>query len=207
MEESGDSEQVASIEKSLKRFIDMENELLIQREVLREMGRDLVGNKEIASLTEEYETQLQRKMQDYGSRSDVEKYHNHPKYQSFKTSVWEVNKNGPHPFAEPADENAELVLEAVTRKPICPITRQIFKIPMTAKECGHSFEKAAIEELFEQAEDKRAGEIECPQSGCRKLIRKANLKENKDLRRQAKHFANTQREQQEMKEDEMDVVE
>ncbi|KXS10900.1 hypothetical protein M427DRAFT_158718 [Gonapodya prolifera JEL478] len=199
LEEAGDSEQVAEIELSLKTLIDMENELLLQREVIQEMARDLNGSKELNDLATEFDTMLKRKEFDRTHKAD--KYTRHDSYRSFKTSVWEVHKKGPHPFAEPADDNADLVLEAVHRKPICPITRQPFKQPMTAKECGHSFEKSAILDLFEQQV-----EFECPQSGCPKILKKVNLFEDKDLRRQARLYIESQREQRELEEDSMDVV-
>lgn len=95
---------------------------------------------------------------------------------------------------EDADSDDDIAVSKATISTRCPLTLQEFKEPLTSTQCPHSFEKIAILQMVTQARPVpvHGGRVEkavqCPVSGCSKMLTKATLQVDRVLIRRIKRL-------------------
>uniref|UniRef100_A0A8C7E6Q1 E3 SUMO-protein ligase NSE2 n=1 Tax=Naja naja TaxID=35670 RepID=A0A8C7E6Q1_NAJNA len=84
------------------------------------------------------------------------------------------------PVLEQVDE--DLTMSLSQRKFICPITQEEMKKPVKSKICGHTYEEEAILEHIRRRQQHKK-KVNCPQVGCSREVRKADLVFDEVLKR------------------------
>ncbi|KAI5811586.1 zinc-finger of the MIZ type in Nse subunit-domain-containing protein [Peziza echinospora] len=114
------------------------------------------------------------------------------------------------------DSDSDIELQSTKTSDVCPLTLRPFQEPYTSTKCPHSFEKSAIFELINKAEDWRPVNAEgagmnvrnpnpngyercvrCPTPGCMLWLSSRNLKEDRIIVRRMR-MEKERRERQEM---------
>lgn len=96
------------------------------------------------------------------------------------------NRNG-----SDSDEDEDLVIENNRNKDInvgsitCPLTKAIFREPVKSKQCGHTFEKAAIQQYL-SAKERNQELCECPLPGCTNILNKDQMVRDVKMERTVK---------------------
>ncbi|KAJ9614418.1 hypothetical protein H2200_002554 [Cladophialophora chaetospira] len=88
-------------------------------------------------------------------------------------------------FTEPGedDEDSDIEISAQNTRIKCPLTLLPYKVPMTTKNCNHTFERTAIMTMLDSCTT-RPKKIKCPETGCNADINgEDDLYENHLLRR------------------------
>jgi hypothetical protein len=87
-------------------------------------------------------------------------------------------------FTEPGeDEGDDLEISAENTRIRCPLTLLPYKVPMTSRNCNHSYEKTAILELLLNCTT-QPKKVKCPETGCNADINgEEDLYENQLLKR------------------------
>ncbi|CAI6332219.1 unnamed protein product [Periconia digitata] len=163
----------------------------------------LDGSRPVLSgIGEIFEERLNRKKDEYTSRSLYDRYAENRAYADFKAMVHDAkygNEEAPPRetwFPEqglPAlgvtqrgadDEEDDIVVNKATVSTKCPVTFQKFREPLTSSKCPHTFEKYAIMEMIGRSKTKvgsagnRSGgekAVECPVPGCSQVSTDADL--------------------------------
>lgn len=97
--------------------------------------------------------------------------------------------------AEADDSDDDIAVSRATVSTKCPLTLQEFKNPLTSTKCPHSFESEAILQMIAQARPVpvNAGArpekaVQCPVSGCSKMLTKADLQTDNVLIRKIRRL-------------------
>lgn len=108
-----------------------------------------------------------------------------------------------------ADSDDDIAVSKATISTKCPLTLQEFKNPLTSTKCPHSFEKEAILQMISQAQARPVNggrpeeAVQCPVSGCSKLLTKGDLQVDNVLVRKIKRIQEAARlEEEDDEEDE-----
>lgn len=107
--------------------------------------------------------------------------------------------------ADDAESDDDIAVSKASVSTKCPLTLQEFKEPLTSTKCPHSFEKDAILGMIQQARpvQGQAKAVQCPVSGCSKMLTKADLQMDKVLVRKIRRLQEAARlEEEEESEDE-----
>ena len=71
--------------------------------------------------------------------------------------------------------------------PKCPLTRMDMLDPVMNKACRHNYSREGIRQFIG-----RKGEVECPSVGCNKMVSKASLTDNRELKVQIERLLKQQ---------------
>ncbi|KAG9315911.1 zinc-finger of the MIZ type in Nse subunit-domain-containing protein [Chiua virens] len=177
------SQALDEVDTIMKKLLDIEHEMQSHEESLNNLHQTLMRGEVVDHVLESYETEVQRRLEEYETKTTRQKYASSNTYVEFKQGIFEVQNPGetippigdlvPREDGDPSDDEDELEIGGVTQDYKCPITLVVFENPMTSQVCGHSYSRAAIQEFL-----KRAGMHgkACPTSGCNKRITMENLK-------------------------------
>lgn len=96
--------------------------------------------------------------------------------------------------AEDPDSDDDIAVSKATISTKCPLTLQEFKNPLTSTKCPHSFESEAILQMIAQSRPQQLQgprpekAVQCPVSGCSKMLTKADLQIDNVLIRKIKRI-------------------
>lgn len=109
------------------------------------------------------------------------------------------------------DDDDDIAVSKASISTKCPLTLQEFKDPLSSTKCPHSFEREAILSMISGAaarpvEGKSRAEkaVQCPVSGCSKVLTRGDLETDKVLVRKIKRIQEAARLEEEENEDEDD---
>ena len=113
--------------------------------------------------------------------------------------------------AEADDSDDDIAVSKASISTKCPLTLQEFKNPLTSTKCPHSFESEAILQMLSQARPQPVNPngrpekaVECPVSGCSKMLTKGDLQKDNVLIRKIRRLQEAARLEEEDEEDEED---
>ncbi|CAL1713130.1 unnamed protein product [Somion occarium] len=191
-------QSLADLEATMKRLIDTENELSVHETVLNELREKIALGEEVSNVVERYQTGVQEKMAEYKKRTARQKYGKHDQYNKYRQAVFEVQHPDtamppvteflPREAGDDSDDDDDIQVGGVTQDYKCPLTLTILVDPLTSSVCGHSFSANAIREYMA---GKRS--VQCPASGCHKMLALADLKPDQELAKKARDAARRER--------------
>merc|ERR1712130_134561 len=91
---------------------------------------------------------------------------------------FEDNANHNHKEDDDDDEDIDIVIDRAANVNIgsikCPLTQRVFVEPVKSRECGHTFEREAVENYIE-SQEQRQEMSDCPLPGCNNILTKDQL--------------------------------
>ncbi|KAG9005431.1 hypothetical protein FRB94_010911 [Tulasnella sp. JGI-2019a] len=207
--ESGENDSSRLVEQAMRDLLDAQQELEIQRVVLRDMA-EFVGRRDskITDAEERFEKALKKSLNKYRTQTSRQKYAESDAYVQYRQDVWEVmHKEAMPPVKsmiekedEDSDSGSDIEVGGVSQNFTCQLTLQPFVKPMTSRVCKHSFSQEPLRNYFMQI----GGKADCPAAGCNKKLGLADFELNLDLERRAKAAARRERQRVEEEDDDDD---
>ncbi|KAJ2347477.1 hypothetical protein IWW50_006800 [Coemansia erecta] len=187
LEELGENDKVAQVDASLRKLLDAQHRLSIERALVTRLATQLDS---IDNAETEYLSSWEHSVAEYADASDAKKYGRNEVYREFRQQLWDVRHEGeamPSLFEgdEGADSDEDLVIAGARINYRCPVTTSWLVDPVTSKVCNHSFSKDAIIDYIRG----NRGACACPVGGCSHMIRAQDLFPDKLLERKvARHL-------------------
>ncbi|KAJ2360552.1 hypothetical protein H4R23_000964 [Coemansia sp. Cherry 401B] len=187
LEELGDSERVAEIDASLRKLIDAQYRLDLERSLVTRLATQLDS---LDNVEAEYLSSWEQGMAEYQALDDSGKYGRNEKYRDFRQQLWDLTHEGepmPSLFGDGGgnEEDEDLVIAGARINYRCPVTTSWLVDPVTSKTCKHSFSREAILDYIRG----HGGGCACPVGGCSRRIRPQDLYPDKVLERKvARHL-------------------
>ncbi|CAG8575621.1 7896_t:CDS:2 [Diversispora eburnea] len=183
LEEANEKEEVANLEGIVRKYVDMENNLNIQREAIDELRTRMnAGNK--VDLVETFESLHESSFQEYENSTENEKYFQNEYYIEFRQKIWEVNHPDEAMPTLDGNDDDDIVMGQQKESLFCPITTLLFEEPVTGKVCKHTYSKDAILQLIRR----NRNAVVCPVAGCDKHIMEHDLLPNKRIERKVARY-------------------
>ncbi|KAG8862406.1 hypothetical protein FRB96_001476 [Tulasnella sp. 330] len=210
LEEAHEGEENDSsnlVEQAMRELLDVQQELEIQRVVLRDLA-EFVSRRdtEITDVGERFEKALKKTLNKYRTKTSRQKYAESEAYIQYRQDVWEVlhAKEAMPPVTsfiekenEDEDSGSDIEIGGTSQNFTCQLTLQPFVRPMTSRVCKHSFSCEALQNYFSQI----GGKADCPAAGCNKKLALADFAYNEDLERRVKAAARRERQRMEDEEE------
>ncbi|EKG11470.1 Zinc finger MIZ-type protein [Macrophomina phaseolina MS6] len=179
-----------------------------------------------------FQQRIEAQRRSYQELALATRYAEHPDYVRFKRSVHDglhpeggpslphastwFTRDGPapgvtHSAGDDSDDDIVVASERISTK--CPLTLQELKDPVTSAKCPHTFERAAISELFRRsnaftggsnARGARSGQrtVQCPVGGCDKMLTQQDLRQDESLIRKIRRIQKRREEMEDGSDDE-----
>ncbi|KAJ3105432.1 hypothetical protein HDU96_008579 [Phlyctochytrium bullatum] len=191
------------LHKGFCETLDQMYELNCRRQIIEKLkvklvnGRSLAGNNDDGEDARDYsnedfvefvETTLSKEMDAYMARSEKERYHSVESYVEMRRKVWSISHTEPFRLDPDDEDDDELAIVSEQVSLTCPFTLALMEKPHTSKICKHSY-SAAVLEYIRRAPNRT---IECPVSGCNRVVRLQDLYEDKILERKIERHREAQ---------------
>jgi len=186
LEDCEQSVQIEELELTLKKLIQLEHEQNIQKELLKEMKRQIEhqylanihNNTATNNTTENIHIQFNERLAEKQLELSDSEITSNQHYRDFRSKIWQVKHSGePMPEEEENnDEDEELVVSTQKESYKCPITMKDLSSPVySSKKCKHRYSDAILGYL--------QGSKPCPVSGCRTQLTRADVERDKTFER------------------------
>ncbi|KAI0670785.1 hypothetical protein C8Q78DRAFT_1031904 [Trametes maxima] len=203
---------LTEIDLLMRDLLDTEHELTAHEKALDDLQQKVARGEEIEGVIDAYQQGVQKRLDEYKTKTARQKYAKNDYYQKFKQAIYEVQHPDvamppladliPQEEGDDSDDEDDIQMGGVTQDYRCPLTLQILVDPVTSKTCGHSYSAEAIRDYLAGSRLPKS----CPATGCNKEITLSNLSANKDLAKRAKEAARRERAREEDSEGE-EVIE
>ncbi|TCD70538.1 hypothetical protein EIP91_002884 [Steccherinum ochraceum] len=205
---------VQSIDEHMRQLLDLEDEFRRHEAVVKDMVQTLARDDQIPNVIDHYEENVKQRGAEYKMKTSRQKYAKKEEYRKFRQAIFEVQHPGeamppvselvPKENGDDSDDDDDVEVGGVKQDYKCPLTLTILVKPLTSTVCNHSFSENAIMDYLGQKSS-----VECPASGCKKMLSRAVLHENKALAKAARDAARRERAREESDEgsDDDEVIE
>ncbi|WVO12543.1 hypothetical protein L204_100143 [Cryptococcus depauperatus] len=214
-EASPDDSALQNVETSLFKVYDYRCTLDIHISCLEDLQKQLFTGQQIIDIEKVYKGKSSQRIEEYNSKSARAKYKKLDDYSQFRSHLWEINHTTACPpmsyFLAPGSNDEDLDddidVGGQTQTYRCPITLMLYQDATTCTKCKHTYTKAAIYDLIDNAK-RQHRKAQCPVTGCNKIIDKSDLKPNPSMQKRANDFARRQQDREnDREEDTASVVE
>lgn len=188
LSESGNYTESQEFVDTLKGFLRMDDRVKRDTAMCEEIGKKLMRGD--GGIEEARGIILSQSAQDQGNDQRF-KWSNVTEMKDYNELTWECgpgygNRQGYPPIENDPGipEDDDLVMQ--TRDSLtCPISLGILKDPMKNPQCGHTYSKASIENMFQGQRESR----DCPVSGCRGTVSRGRLIRDEKLERKLERIS------------------